>query len=40
MVDVGDDDLANLGVDLAEDAVRPHLFNLVLVVFGGGDVVH
>jgi len=40
VVDVGDDDLADLGVDLAEDAVRPHLCDLVLVVLGGGDVVH
>src|SRR5947207_7690018 len=40
VVDVGDDDLADLGVDLAEDAVRPHLCDLVLVVLCGGNVVH
>src|SRR6266480_7635418 len=40
VVDVRDDDLADLGIDLAEDAVRPHLCDLVLVVLGGGDVVH
>ena len=40
MVDVGDDDLADLGVDLAEDVVRLHLCYLVLVVLVGSDVVH
>src|SRR5205823_13033985 len=40
VVDVGDDDLADLGVNLAKDAVRSHLCDLVLVVLGGGDVVH
>jgi T5orf172 domain-containing protein len=40
VVDLGDDDLAHLRVDLAENAVRPHLCDLVLVVLGRGHVVH
>ena len=40
VVDVGDDDLAHLRLDLAEDAVALHLGRLVLVVLGGGDVVN
>jgi hypothetical protein len=40
VVDVGDDDLADLGLELAEDAVSPHLCHLVLIVLRGRDEVH
>src|ERR1700722_2590463 len=40
LVHLGDDDLADLRIDLAEDAVRLHLLRLIEVVLGGGDVVH
>jgi hypothetical protein len=36
---VRDDDVANLVVDVAEQAVRCHLLGLVPVVIGGADVV-
>lgn len=40
LVDVGHDDLADLLVDVAEDAVRLHLLGLIDVVLGGRHVVH
>src|ERR1700758_132708 len=40
LVHVGDDDLADLLVHVAENAVRLHLFGLIDVVFGRRHVVH
>src|SRR6185437_96652 len=36
---IRDDDVANLVVDVAEEAVRPHLLGLVTIVVGRADVV-